>query len=307
MIELDKTLSGKKQELLSYFRNRAAEALVEIRRHYAASQVSEQATAMNKAVIETKTTLIKALTQKATKEHWSNDEILKCVLMITYASYVVMLEYRNIVWPYDFMAFSRRIGELWEPFCKLCFEFPLSDAVLFVPPLFTEVKQKLTDEIDDYIDQLSISKEQKDELKRYYSKVWSLVTSGEIQLELDLHFESAGNKYIVDFKSGFSSNEKGNTNRLLLVATAYKILEEDYRCLLLVRAEEDRNNHYFQTLKNSGIWEAYCGDKAYEKIKEFSGFDIKQWITTNVNWQVDLSTEMKQHLGKNKLEQYLIW
>ena len=43
--------------------------------------------------------------------------------MITYACYVVMLESRNEVWPYDYMAFSRRVGELWEPFCKLCLNF----------------------------------------------------------------------------------------------------------------------------------------------------------------------------------------
>jgi hypothetical protein len=46
-----------------------------------------------------------------------------------------------------------------------------------------------------------------------YQKVWILVTSGEIKLELDLHFENGENDFVVDFKSGFSSNEKGNTNR----------------------------------------------------------------------------------------------
>lgn len=125
----------------------------------------------------------------------------------------------------------------------------MSDATLFVPPLFSHVREKLTKEIDDYINQLEIATEQKIAMKRYYDKVWGLVTSGEIQLELDLHFSLSGKKYVVDFKSGFGSNEKGNTNRLLLVATAYKILEEDYNCLLLVRAEEDKNNNYFKTLK----------------------------------------------------------
>lgn len=307
MIAIDKSLSHKKEELLNYFRSRAAESLEEIKRTYASTKLNEQASAINKAINGTRSTLIKALTQNATKEHWHNQEILPCALIVTYVSYVVMLESRNEVWPYDFMAFSRRVGELWEPFCKLCFEFPLSDATLFIPPLFLDVKQKLTNEIDTYIEQLPLAKEQQVELKRYYDKVWGLVTSGEIQLELDLHFVSERNKYVVDFKSGFGSNEKGNTNRLLLVATAYKILEEGYRCLLLVRAEEDKNNHYFQILKHSGLWEAYCGEEAYARIKEFSGFDLQKWIKNNVNWQTDLQPEMIQHIEKNKLEHYLIW
>lgn len=183
----------------------------------------------------------------------------------------------------------------------------MSSAILFVPPVFAYVKEKLTKEIDDYIEQLEIPLRQKDELKGYYTKVWSLVTAGEIQLELDLHFELENEKYVVDFKSGFGSNEKGNTNRLLLVATAYRILDEGYHCLLLVRAEEDKNNNYFRTLKNSGIWSAYCGEEAYAKIKAFTDFDLKQWIIAHVNWKDDLLSSTTKHLGANKLDQYLKW
>ena len=218
-----------------------------------------------------------------------------------------MIECRNEVWPYEYMTFSRRIGELWDPFCNLCFEYPLRELTLFVPPLFSEVKQKLTAEIEDYIDILSITEEQKKELKSYYNKVWGLVTSGEIKLELDLHFEQNDERFVVDFKSGFGSNEKGNTNRLLLVASIYKNLEENYRCLLLVRAEEDRNNNYFQTLKNSGIWEAYCGNETYAKIKEYSGVDIQQWIENNINWSGDFRIDTMQHFRNNNLDHYLKW
>lgn len=307
MITLTKTLANSKQELLVYFRSRAKESLEEIRRIYGIKQYKEQASAINKAIVEAKVILVKALLQKANIEHWDNEEILRAILMITYTSYVVMLDARNDVWPYDFMSFSRRIGELWEPFCKLCFEFPLSDATLFVPPLFSHVKEKLINEINSYINQLAISEQQRDELRAYYHKIWGLVTSGEIQLELDLHFELYTKKYIIDFKSGFGSNEKGNTNRLLLVATAYTILEEDYNCLVLVRAEEDKNNNYFRILKNSGIWNAYCGEEAYTKIEEFSGFPLRQWIINNVNWKKDLLPATVTHLGKNNLDQYLVW
>ncbi len=212
MITIDKSLSARKKDLLSYFRDRGAESLEEVRRTYGDNEFKKRAKAINKAATRTKNALIKTIVQKATRQRWANDDILKCILMITYTSDIVILECRNEVWPYEYMAFSRRIGELWEPFCKLCFEFPIRDISLFVPPLFSEVKKKFADEIEDYIARLSISSEQKMTLKRYYDKVWSLVTSGEIKLELDLHFELKCEKIVVDFKSGFGSNEKGNVN-----------------------------------------------------------------------------------------------
>ena len=307
MIEIDKSLSVGKRELLTYFRERTAESLEEIRRTYGSREFKKQATAVNRAIIKTSQSLGKTLLQKATREKWNNNDILRCLLMVTHASNVVKIESRNDVWPYEYMAFSRRIGELWEPFCKLCFDYPSRELTLFVPPLFSEVKQKFTDEIEDYIDILTITEEQKKELKRYYSKVWSFVASGEVKLELDLHFEQDGERFIVDFKSGFGSNEKGNTNRLLLVATIYKNLEENYRCCLFVRAAEDRNNNYFQRLKNSSIWEAYCGSETYAKIKEYSGFDAEDWIQQNIDWASDFRSDTMKFFADNDLEQYLRW
>lgn len=307
MVNIDKSLNRSKNELLAYFRDRASESSEEIKGIYGSTNYKKQASEINKAIIKTKENILKSLLQKAKNEKWSNLEILECVLMITYTCYIVMIEYRNSVWPYEYMAFSRRIGELWEPFCKICFEYSINELKLFIPPLFSDVKRKLSREIEDFIESLNIPKDQKIELKRYYDKVWSLVTSGEIKLELDLHFEQNGKKYVVDFKSGFGSNEKGNTNRLLLVASVYKILEEDYQCMLLVRAAEDSNNNYFQLLKNSGIWNAYSGDNTYEKIKEFSGFDIKLWIEENINWNEDFDQKTIQYLTDNNLTQYLIW
>lgn len=131
--------------------------------------------------------------------------------------------------------------------------------------------------------------------------------SGEIKLELDLHFEDELNKYVVDFKSGFSSNEKGNTNRLLLVASIYKIMEEGHRCLLFVRSSEEDNNHYLQTLKNSGLWSVFCGEETYEQIKKFTGFDLSSWLKSNINWEKDFDSQMFNHLRENNLMQYLAW
>ncbi len=304
-MKLDKSLGRNKKYLLDYFRDRGSEFLTEIRQTYGSTQYKEQASAINKALVAAKDNLINALLQKSEAEKWINQEKLECILMITYCNYIVMLEYRNEVWPYEYMTFSRRIGELWEPFCKLCFQFPSNKIALFVPPLFSEVKTKLANEIRDYIDNLNITKKQKNQLIKYYDKVWGLVTSGEIKLELDLHFIFDKEKFVVDFKSGFGSNEKGNTNRLLLVASIFKNLEENYRCLIFVRSED--NNNYFQTLKNSGIWEAYSGNKAYKKMKEYSGYDIKKWIDNNIKWDQDFKRETMGFFRKHRLDQYLVW
>ena len=163
----------------------------------------------------------------------------------------------------------------------------------------------LTNEIIAYIEALSITQEQKTELIKYYDKTWKLVASGEIQLECDLHFILNNNKYIVDFKSGFGSNEKGNLNRLLLVASIYKSLQEKYTCMIFVRSND--NNNYFNTLKNSGVWEAYSGVEAYNKIFEFSGFNLKAWIDENINWANDFDLETANYFNEKKLTNYLIW
>ncbi len=302
---IDKTLKDKKSELLTYFRDRASESLTAIKTTFGEGEYDKRAKAINIQVNTTKVNLTNAIVQQSERENWSNQEKLECVLMVTYCCNVVMIESRNSVRPYEYMDFSRRVGELWDPFCKLCFKYPINDVTLFIPPLFSEVKKILADEIIDYINNLSITEEQKTELISYYEKTWKLVASGEIQLECDLHYIYQEEKYIVDFKSGFGSNEKGNLNRLLLVASIYQSLKEDYRCIIFVRSEE--NNSYFKILKNSGVWEAYCGLEAYAKIHEFSGFNLKEWIDKNINWPVDFNEQTTAHFTEKKLLNYLLW
>lgn len=305
-MKITKDLRFRKFDLLKYFRNRSNEILSELALQYSASDYKKKASAFNKEIIKSKDNLLSILLETAKNEGWSNLEILECVLMVTYSNDVVMLESRNSVWEYDYMAFSRRVGELWEPFCKLCFSYPLTNIRLFIPPLFSEVKQGLTTEINTFIEGLKIKSEEKTQLKKYYDKVWNLVTSGEIQLECDLHFTDGSKKYIVDFKSGFGSNEKGNTNRLLLVGSIYKNIEsEDYQCLMFVRSTE--NNHYLSTLQKSGVWDTYCGLEAYNKICLFTGFDIHSWIEKNIDWKNDFSPEMREMVANNNLNNYLIW
>ena len=156
-MNIDKNLKANKAELLAYFRDRASEFLTVIKEKFAESQSDKRARAINESLNETKTKLITTILQQAEKEKWTHQEKLECLLMITYCNIVVMIESRNAVRPYEYMDFSRRVGELWDPFCKLCFYYPVNDVSLFVPPLFSEVKKKLTDEIVDYINNLNIT------------------------------------------------------------------------------------------------------------------------------------------------------
>ena len=268
---------------------------------------NDKASEINKCIKEYRDQQIEHIETIAKTEGWSNQTLLNEVLMLTYASYIVMLEYRNKVWEYEYMAFARRVGELWEPFCKLAFVFPVKSLSIIAPPNFDDVQTRIKSNAIEYIDSLDLSEEIKEELKCHYDIPWTMVDSGGIKLGLDLHFEQDGIHYNCDFKSGFSSNEKGNTNRLLLVASIYSSLGEIEKTILFVRQPEDDNNHYLQTLKNSPYWDVYCANDSYAAIREFTGFDLRKWLDENADWQNDISIEFREHLQKNDLLKYLTW
>lgn len=292
---------------LEYFRGRGKEALLSLQREIGVGQHKKLASAVNKASQESFRNVLNSLFGTAAKEQWSPEEKLSAVLAAKYALYIAMLEFRNEVWRYDYMAFSRRIGELWENFVRAVFDYAPGSLAYFVPPLFADVRKGLKKELFEYIARLPLDDEQKCELIEYYEKVWSLVNSGEINLESDLHFEFQSRRINVDLKSGFGSNEKGNTNRLLMVATIYKNLESGYKNVLLVRAREDQNNHYFRTLRDSGVWEAYCGSDAYAQMHIFTGFDIEDWIKANIDWRKDFTADTVTHFRDSNLLSYLEW
>lgn len=294
-----------KVEWISTFREVGDSILAELSK--TRKSKNDKASEINKRIKEYREGEIANINTVAKCESWDNQTLLNEILLLTYASYIVMLEYRNKVWKYEYMAFARRIGELWEPFCKLAFDFPIKKLILIDPPDFDEVQTQIKSDAIGYIESLDLSKEIKTELKRHYDVPWTMVDSGGIKLGLDLHFEQNGIHYNCDFKSGFSSNEKGNTNRLLLVASIYNSLGEIEKTILFVRQAEDENNHYLQTLKNSPYWEVYCADDSYAAMKEFTGFDMRKWLNENADWENDISAELKQHLESNDLLKYLTW
>jgi hypothetical protein len=180
---------------LAYFRERGREKLASLQREIGARNYRELASAVNKASVETARHVTGTIQSAAQMARWTENDKLSAILSATYASYVVMLELRNQVWPYEYMAFSRRIGELWESFVRTAFDNALSGLTYFVPPLFSEVRAGLRHELAQYINHLPLDANQKQELLRYYEKVWLLVDSGEISLELDLHFALHGRRY----------------------------------------------------------------------------------------------------------------
>lgn len=123
---------------------------------------NDKASEINKCIKEYREQEIKRIETMAKKDAWNNQTLLNEILMLTYASYIVMLEYRNKVWEYEYMAFARRIGELWEPFCKLAFDFPIKALSIIDPPNFDEVQTKIKSNATEYIDSLDLSEEIKE-------------------------------------------------------------------------------------------------------------------------------------------------
>lgn len=294
-----------KADWIVFFREKAETILDEINKTN--NSRDKKAQTINRQIVLCRNAQINKVKQNASRFAFDNETLLNQILLLTYASYIVMLEYRNKVWSYDYMAFARRIGELWEPFCKLPFEYPIKELKIINPPNFSTVQNQIRKDAVNYIDGLDLSDDIKEELKRHYSIPWTMVDSGGIKLDLDLHFEQDGMHYNCDFKSGFSSNEKGNTNRLLLVASIYNSLGNLERTILFVRQSEDENNHYLQTLKNSPYWEVFCADDCYAAMKTFTGFDMRKWLDKNVNWKKDISIDFREHLEANDLIKYLTW
>lgn len=292
-----------KSKWIAFFTQQVATEKEKICSRY--KNYKDQASTINQFINDIRDNSIRSL--KAHSNELTQSELLDEILIITYASYIVMLDARNSVWPYEYMAFARRIGELWEPFCKLPFEYPIKKLTIISPPDFNKVQDTIKKDATNYIDSLKLDQETKDELKRHYAIPWTMVDSGGIKLGLDLHFEQDGIHYNCDFKSGFSSNEKGNTNRLLLVASIYNSLGEIEKTILFVRQPEDDNNHYLQTLKNSPYWDVYCANDGYAAMKRFTGFDMREWLDNNVDWENDISSELREHLEKNDLLRYLTW
>lgn len=247
---------------------------------------------------------LEELSQAAAAARWTAQTKLDCALRLFYCTLVVNLESRNRVVAYDYMDFARRIGEVWEDFCKVCWDFPVNPELRRLQPQsFETVRRNLLDQFTAAV-HASGARDQA-ALIREYQRVIDLL--GNINLTEDEYCSVGEKRIVIDFKSGFGSNEKGNTERLLTVAKIYRLLPGQHECALVVRAAEGEGNNYLQVLKSSGLWNVCCGQDAYAFIHNITRFDLAAWIRTNVAFREDMEREAYRHLEQQNLTKYLLW
>jgi hypothetical protein len=124
-------------------------------------------------------------------------------LVLQYCFSVASLEYRHKVWPYEYMAFSRRVGELWEAFCRAAWDYPSKPSVARIPvPDFGSVREALFARIKANIGTHGKREEIIEDVKTLFEII------GDINMREDEVFTVDQTPHVIDFKSGFGSNER---------------------------------------------------------------------------------------------------
>lgn len=284
----------QKQDLLSELHERLGPSVELI----ATSRIAHQQKArqVNALVTEQRNRLVQAIARLPKEQKGT------AALVVQYCCTVVGLEYRHRVWPYEYMAFSRRIGELWEAFCCTAWTYPVDPTVTRIPPpVFGDVRQALLARITENLG----PHEKSPEILGDVSVLFDII--GDVNMREDEVFMKGDIPHVIDFKSGFGSNEKGNMVRLLTVGKAYRIWDHRTKLMLLVRQEE--NNNYLRVLRKSELWEVYTGRDTYAKIEEITGADIQSVREDTIDWQSDLSKDFYSYLRSQptNLTDYLVW
>jgi hypothetical protein len=290
------TLSRLKNDFLAIYQERLTDDVGAI----AAGTEGHQAKAkdVNTRVKQVHDELRAGIAESGATTH----DIQQQLLVLQYCTSVASLEYRHQVWPYEYMALSRRVGELWERFCSAAWDSPSKPAVARVkPPNFAEVEKRIRDrlahrEMDD---------EARMDIDAAFDVLFELV--GKISMKEDEVFTVSGIPHVIDFKSGFGSNEKGNTLRLLTVGRSYKLWNPSTQLFFLVRQEA--NNNYLNVIRRSRLWDVRCGTAAYQTIDDLTGAEITSIRDNIVNFERDLSPEFWHYLSTHlsDLRAYLRW
>jgi len=113
--------------------------------------------------------------------------------------------------------------------------------------------------------------------------------------------------HVVDFKSGFGSNEKGNMLRLIAVGRAYRLWNPSTRLLLLVR--QPINNNYLRVIERANLWEVFCGEAAYHEIDRLTGANTIELRRDIIDFEKDLNQSFWNYLKQQPtdLTSYLSW
>ena len=81
-----------KKALLAYFRDKAEKSLEKITKEIPSKEYKERAKKVNKEVISIRESLIAEAISEAKEKKLNSHKILNDVLLITYCSYIVMIE-----------------------------------------------------------------------------------------------------------------------------------------------------------------------------------------------------------------------
>lgn len=290
------TLARLKDEYLAVYRKQLADPVTAM----AASTGTHQAKA--KEVNALINQIYQGLRTGIAGSGASTKDVQQRFLVLQYCTSVASLEYRHQVWPYEYMALSRRVGELWERFCSAAWDAPSKPAVARIePPVFAEVERSIRNRLAHH----QIDADVRKEINVAFDLLFTLV--GEINMKEDEVFAVSGVPHVIDFKSGFGSNEKGNTVRLLTVGRTYKLWNPDTKLFFLVRQET--NNNYLNVIGRSGLWDVRCGAAAYRTIDELTGSDMASIRESVVNFERDLSPAFWRYLSSHlsDLRAYLRW
>lgn len=290
------TLASLKDDFLAIYKKKIASAVKAI----AAGAEPHQAKAkeVNALVNQVHEELRAGIAASGAAAH----DIQQQLLVLQYCTSVASLEYRHQVWPYEYMALSRRVGELWERFCSAAWDSPSKPAVVRMePPNFSEVEKSIRDRLAHR----KIDDEARKDIDAAFDVLFELV--GEISMKEDEVFTVSGVPHVIDFKSGFGSNEKGNTLRLLTVGRTYKLWNPGTQLFFLVRQEA--NNNYLNVIRRSGLWDVRCGTAAYQTIDDLTGAKITSIRDNIVNFERDLSPDFWHYLSTHlsDLRAYLRW
>jgi hypothetical protein len=218
-----------------------------------------------------------------------------------YACFVASLVARHEIWPYDALSFSRRVGEYWETMCVTAWEYPIADVREVDVPTAAVVKADFLAALRETIADSPKAGEAIGLVDEFTKPM------EDIDMRTDLVFEVDGVVHVVDFKSGFGSNEKGNRDRLSGLAFLVGKWKPSARRWLLVRQTE--NNSYLSTLDTPAGWTVVTGREVYAWIAQMTGVDIQAICTAVVDWEADLPPDFKVFLKGHSpdLWSYLHW
>lgn len=191
-----------KVELLQYFRKNSEDTF---RKEYSIKTTNQSKTKqMDKNMDKLKAEII----EQIEKRYMKRNERVEKIFLATYCWTVVSLERRNALWAYNSMDLSRRSGELWERLIKVSWKYPVNEEIsIFKAPSFVDVMSKIKISYRNKLDRMSLSDIEKKWIYTEYTKIWDLLGKG-INLDSDQLFENSNEKFIIDFKGSYGSNEK---------------------------------------------------------------------------------------------------